>query len=306
MINNPPKMYYIFKIVRVIFGLFIFALLGGMIWRGLIAVSSEYAYINADMVTLRSPIGGKVVMDDQKPGMPMIAHRPLFKIENAYWGDTQIYSQTQDLRNIRDKLSQALIADLSQKEKYILQVARLKTIKASIAQVEYQDAVISLKSLNASISKTESLLRSVNYRLTESESQLGLQKSFQFIPSFNGIIWTVSPVHFGLVKPGDDVCQVVNTNRIYVDAFFSESKAKYLLPGKIIKVKLVDDSKTWNGHIEFIRSGSGRIEYSSPIAIPPSVMKKRLVTVRIRVDWDGYFSSKTLYGIGRSVVVTFQ
>ena len=90
----------------------------------------------------------------------------------------------------------------------------------------------------------------------------------------------------------------------FLDAFFAEKVASWLHPGSEVTIQVAGLDKKWKGKILFIRGGTGRVTYDSPVEIPPNALKRRLVSVRIQVDWKGFFSPEEFYGLGRTVEVT--
>lgn len=108
------------------------------------------------------------------------------------------------------------------------------------------------------------------------------------------------------VNTNDEVLQIVNPQDVWVDAFFSEQFAAKLQSGMRVIVRDIGSKKIWDGEVVFIRGGSGRVVYDAAIEIPPAVLSRRLVAVRVKVDWKGEFKAPEFYGVGRSMTVSWR
>ncbi|MBU1366199.1 MAG: HlyD family efflux transporter periplasmic adaptor subunit [Candidatus Omnitrophica bacterium] len=86
------------------------------------------------------------------------------------------------------------------------------------------------------------------------KSQLKLyQKDTVYMP-IDGVIWNVFRKNGELVKTSDIVIQVIDANRIWVDAFFRKQDSKYLSPGTPVTIVIDNGDRQWQGKIRFFLS----------------------------------------------------
>ena len=68
------------------------------------SVVSDQAYLNAEIVTVRAPIGGALEMEKLEPGQKVAAGTPLFRIANPRFADTAIASELRRMQELVERL----------------------------------------------------------------------------------------------------------------------------------------------------------------------------------------------------------
>ena len=94
----------IFRTMRLLFAAGLLATLGHLGWRAMTVVRSDQAYINAEIVPVRAPIGGELHMAAMEPGAKIEAGTPLLRIENPQFANTPIASELNRMQEQIDSL----------------------------------------------------------------------------------------------------------------------------------------------------------------------------------------------------------
>ena len=297
----------LFRIIRVT--LLVLVLIGAAVWlRGVLtSLKSEQAVINAEIIQIRTPITGQLRMRDIRPGMLLKKGDPLFTVENSRFGDREsvsqhnaLVSQVETLRSEILGAQNAVSAEALtlEKNRKLFQIGAIARIVLEETQARYDNARSQVQA------KTEQLART-EVRVKEMAAQSDLQKESVVTMPQDGLIWSISG------KPGEQmdanhlVLEVINPAHIWVDAFFTERHAGELHPGLAATISSLDSEAAWNGSLESVRAGVGRLAYDTTVAVPPPDMVKRQIAVRVAAAWDRPFGPEAFYGIGRSVEVTF-
>lgn len=285
---------------------FLIFILGYILSRWTFFMTSDQAFINTKLIILRAPIDGIFHPYHISVGDPISSAASLGEISNPHFGNTDTFTNYQNLRNTIDILKNEIDQNIITIAKYEIDQKKLSRLSetGAIAKDDLEDIE---KRLN--VSKTD--LRNKNIQLArlqsnleDIENQLNLQKKSILCAPCSGVFWAVIAKDGEQLKYGDEIAQIINPNDLWVDAFFNERYASHLTPGMSVKIQALGTNRFWKGEIIFVRGGSGRIIYNTAVETPPKGIPNRLVAVRVKVDWhdDGYLPSE-FYGVGRSVVV---
>lgn len=297
----------LFRILRVT--IIVLVLIGSAVWlRGILtSLESEQAVINAEILQLRTPITGQLVIGDIRPGALLKKGDLLFKVQNSHFGDRESVAQYNTLLSQLDSIQNELVGAKNsasqlrvtlEKNRWLFQRGILAKIVADESQTSYDNAVALVQA------KTEQLARTQG-RVKEMAQQSALQKESVVTMPQDGLIWSVAG------KPGEQVdanrlvMEVINPAHIWVDAFFVERHATDLKPGMSAIIRSLDGTGTWRGSLDSVRAGVGRMAFATSVAVPPPEMVKREIAVRVEPAWEQPFGPEAFYGVGRSVQVTF-
>lgn len=303
---KKPIKQIVFSFIRAAFLALFIALIVYMIARQSLFIVSDQAFINTKVIALRSPIDG-ILHELKAPiGSAIAAQTPLFEITNPFFANTDIYIHHENLSNLIDSLKSELLLDEVRIKKEQKNHDRLLSIKntGAIAARDIDEAENTLSVISAAIETKKNRLVQLTAKFSEIQAQLKLQKTTQIPAATDGVLWAVLAKNGEQVAPADEIAQMINKNDIWVDAFFSERYASDLLPGTEVEVKDLTSQRKWKGRILFIRCGIGRVAYNTAVEIPPSITMRRLIAVRVSVDWQNAFGPAEFYGVGRSLVVT--
>jgi multidrug resistance efflux pump len=228
---------------------------------------------------------------------------------NPRYGNSEASSQFNNLQNLIDTVKNEISHNELYIKRYELDFRRFEQLKevGGVALRDFEEIDNELKVLRATGRNKKEQLAHLEQRFQEVERQLELQKFCEVTAPCRGVVWSILVKDGEHVNMGEEVVQLVNCETVWVDAFFNERYAGKLRPGMKVKVKPVGSNENWDGEIVFIRGGSGRIMYGAAVEVPPTVLSRRLVAVRVKVDWKGKgFRESEFYGIGRSLIVSYR
>lgn len=274
--------------------------------RTLNTVESDQAYLNASIIALRAPIGGRLQMDAIEPGAPLAEGAAVFRVENLRFGNLEAMSQLNWVRDSVDRLHAELTdaeLRLTRQEQIFKHHEKLFTEKL-ISQLEYLEQETKVALCQTAVGYKKDQLRAAQERVREIEHHLELQKEAPVSMPFAGVVWAVRQRDGGEVTAHESVVQVIDPKRVWVDAFVHEKYAEKFQTGTAVVVRTLDGRETWKGIVEFVRAGAGRIEPDSSVALPPCDLKRRRVAVRVNLNQPPPFAASEFLGVGRSVVVS--
>ena len=293
------------QLVRLTIIITVLAVLGYMIVNECRMLSSEQALINTEIISIHSPIPGIIHMNDIILGAVYPKDHLLFRINNPCFGNVESTAQFTFLQNLIDVTNNELCQNIVYREKYAADQQRFKTLQAvgGVSRRDLEEVENSLAVIDSVIEKKREQLKHQEERLLEAQQQMELQKGSEVCMPLEGIIWSVVKKNNEMIDANDEVIQVIDPRKIWVDAFFHEKYVRQLQPGRQVVVREIGSRRQWEGRIIFVRAGAGRFTFNSLLVDPPDLMKRRLVAVRIRVEWENAFVPEEFSGVGRGVVV---
>jgi len=275
--------------------------------RSVLYITSEQAVINAEIVSLRSPIAGELhTASNIRPGLLLSDTSLVFAVKNPRFGNLESFSQFNYLQNSIDVAKHELQQHLITRQLSLTNYNRMKGLidQGGVSRQDFETAKNALDSVNAAIARKKSQLKHLEERFFLTQAQLELQKEAVVKAMDGGVIWAVLRKDGEYLNISDEVAQIVRPDDVWVEAFFSERYAPKIRSGMWVTIREFGSKRKWQGSIVFVRSGVGRIAYNAPVAIPPQKLKERLIAVRIKADWGTSFPPEEFYGVGRSVEVT--
>lgn len=175
-----------------------------------------------------------------------------------------------------------------------------------------RDLQLTLDDLQQARAQLQTELAIARRNLSEINQQLAQQQRAEIRSTLDGMIWSVNAREGDSIGSNTSLIEVIDCQNSWVEAFFDESVAGKLQPGTLVKVSLSPtDSRygTWQGSIEAVRAGSGRVAVGESIVMPPPEIARRqlpvkVVTARIRIEWPAAIKANRFCLAGRSVRVT--
>ncbi len=298
----------IFRIFRVT--VVVLVLIGTATWirRSMTSVESEQAVINAEILQIRTPITGILEMKEIRPGMALKQGTPLFRVENPRFGDRESVTQYNALQT----LSESLRSELMGAEQTLLAAK----VALSRNRDLYKDKLIARREVEIdemNVSSGEKLVAAKKEQLARSEArtremanQMDLQKQCTGTMPIDGVVWSISGKTGEQLDSNTKVLEILNPSRVWVDAFFAERFAGELRPGLEAQIHSLDGTMTWKGTLGSVRAGVGRLAYDTTVAVPPPETAKRQIAVRVEATGSERFEAIEFFGVGRSVLVTFN
>ncbi len=305
----PPKINFKYSLnifSRIFFiGVLVF-IIGYILSRWTFFITSDQAFINTKLITLRAPIDGIFHPTHISIGNTLSAEASLGEISNPHFGNTDTFTNYENLRNNIDILKNEIDQNIITITKYEIDQKKLARLNetGAIAKDDLEDTEKRLNISKTDLHNKNIQLARLQSNLGDIEKQLNLQKKSTLTTPCSGVLWTILAKDGEQLKYGDEIAQMINPEDLWVDAFFSERYASELTPGMSVKIQALGANRFWKGEVIFVRGGSGRIIYNTAVESPPKGITNRLVAVRIKVDWqnNSYLPSE-FYGVGRSVVV---
>lgn len=294
---------FVFRCIRLFLAV---GLLGGVAyfaWHAFTIVSTDQAYIHAEIVALRSPIAGKLHMEPLEPSSLAAAGAPLFRVENARFGNTTVATQLNSARELCARLVGEIAEATARREKLAQLVKHDMTLRKEklLAAVQLLDDEMKLAIVQASLATKQEQIIAAEAQALEMEQQVALQKETRVTMPWDGVVWSVNAHDGEEIEPHDLIVQVLNPRRLWVDAFLPERHAAKLRAGMPVRFHLVDGGRILEGRVESIRAGVGRISFGDFSAVQPGEFIRRRVAVRVRIESPSPFPAEEFYGVGRSV-----
>jgi len=146
-------------------------------------------------------------------------------------------------------------------------------------------------------------LQLAEQRCAALEKQVAAIKESSVAAPFDGVVWAASQQEGALVQQNETVFQLINSKRLWVDAFLPERHAAKFQVGRSVKVRLVDGGQLLEGCVESVRAGVGRIPVGNTAVAAAGEFTQRRIAVRVRINSQNPFTASEFYGVGRSVTL---
>lgn len=174
-----------------------------------------------------------------------------------------------------------------------------------------RDLQLTLDDLQQVRGQLQTELAIAQRNLSEINLQLAQQQQAEIRSTLDGMIWAVNAREGNSVSSNSNLIEVIDCQNSWVEAFFDESAAGQLQPGAPVTVSLSPSDNrygTWQGNVEAVRAGSGRVAVGESIVMPPPEIARRqlpvkVVTARIRIAWPAAIKAGQVCLAGRSVSV---
>lgn len=306
--NDNPQNHIIHPIIKTAILAVLLIGIVFVITNRLIFTTSDQAFINGRATVLRADIDGNASLKNLKVGDTVSQGQPLMVIKNKRNSNNNLLTEIYHLRSsiLADhnamKRAQVKYRDIasscSRKE-------RLRGTGA-VAEIELEQCTYEKQSLREEIhSKRRGIRHYVSLVHTIKQKLAALETSVIESPC-DGVIWSILIDDGEHLDVNDELIRIISQENIWIDAFFNEKSASRLAPGAEVIIEDITTRRQWTGRIIYIRGGSGRVNYSSAVEVPPSTISQRLIAARIKVDWQGAFSAGEFFGIGRSMIVKYR
>lgn len=271
--------------------------------------TSDIAYLNADIISLRAPVGGELQLADAKVGTLIPAGQRLFFVKNERTANQQALAYVDAAREAVDRLgterAEADVTAATEKEilKHYENLYARKSA-SEVAVLEHQQ--------KASIAETIRNFKQQHLDLAEQRAAewtrlASMQNQAEVCMPFDGVVWSIREQNGSQIGELEKVVDVINPKRIWVDAYLPEKQAGNFQMDTRVVVRTVDGKEEWKGHVASVRAGVGRVSFENyVVALPPDSASRRRIAVRIELDSPNPFSASEFFGIGRSVVVSLE
>ena len=178
------------------------------------------------------------------------------------------------------------------------------------SEIRQRELTTEISDLQQQMSQVRVRQQTTEAELAKIDRQLELNQQAAIASPTSGTIWSIESKSGEYAEPSTPILEVLNCQNLWVEAFFSESNAEKIYPGKSVQVRLLgaENSKLVNGRVESVRAGSGRVQTGEDIAVPPPDSVRRQVTVRVKLDKPNLtkVDSTQFCDVGRSAEVVFE
>ncbi|BAZ18805.1 hypothetical protein NIES4071_106900 (plasmid) [Calothrix sp. NIES-4071] len=211
------------------------------------------------------------------------------------------------VKEIQSQIEQAKLAEKATKAG--LQLEGTRTL--SYPETRVYELEVELTDLKQQEKNLEKQLQSIQSQLVSTSKELQVQQKVLVLAPTTGVVWSIDTQPQEKVEANKSIIELLNCNNLWVEAFVSETDANKLVIGQTASITLSGLKNTqWNGQVETIRAGTGRIEVGKYVVEPPPEIARRqlpvrVATVRIKVDWQKNKSKSDFCLAGRSVDVRF-
>jgi multidrug resistance efflux pump len=295
--------------VRVVYLLAVAIALGVTIKPKFTHIASVDSVINTDLITLKNDIPGIVSFADGiEPGAPISKEMTLYDISNARYGSAESATAHASLRNQlsgviaeRKSLQLALIQRQQEYERALALMSKNYVAKAQVEQIKHEldriENLIKIKQQHENETRED---------LADVSAQLAMFKQEVGRSPCDGVVWSIIARSHEFREGTSPLLKLIDKNAVWIDAYFLEKEARYLVSKSPVSIEVVGSGMRLRGTIEFLRAGIGRIDFDSPVQIPPESFKRRVVVARISIASPNPFTASEFYGVGRSVRVLLE
>lgn len=197
--------------------------------------------VRADVVSLAPDVSGPVVKVLVHDNETVIKNQPLFQIDPSRF-------------NLALKAAQASSAR-----------AKAAMLDANQAAARYQSLSSSaVPAITRENAQSAALEAKAAYDLAQADlgvAQLNLERS-TVRATVNGQVTNFSMQPGDYVVAGTPVIAIVDTDSLYVDGYFEETKFRNITPGDDVKIRLMQGGPAIDGHVQGISAGIADAEIS--------------------------------------------
>ncbi len=308
---------------------------------GRFMISTDDAYVQADMAFVAPKITGYVERRDVVENQHVKAGEPLITIDDGDYriavdqAEAQITVQNRSLDRIKAQI-EAANAALGQAaaQKTSAQAAAdnaarsadratqlLKTKVATQAQVD--DANTAVEQANAALVGADAQIASAKANVGVLEAQYqeaqatlrnlelardkaGRDLSFTVLRApYDGVVGNFAVEQGDLVSPGQKLAVVVPLNKLYIVANFKETQLAKLVPGEKVKLSVdaIDDGTEFEGTVSSLAPASGQVFSLLPAENATGNFTKVVQRVPVRIDVSEEALASGRLRAGLSVIV---
>lgn len=273
----------------------------------LTTVESDLAWIDAEKVVVRTPIVGQVQMESFQPGTALSQGARLFSVSNARFGNTEATARLAWASEYEDRLSlEAAEAAIrhEQQDKIFQRFQNLHAEKL-MAEIDFLEEQTKWEMARTAMTTKREQLERARERRLQAEAQVTLQQVSTVTMPFDGVVWSVQARDGQHLSSHEPVCQIINPERVWIEALLPERHAGRVFVGTLLKVSTSDGSRCWQARVESIRGVAGQSVEDSP-ALAASLVgaKRRQMAVRLSMESANPYGATECFGVGRSVKVS--
>jgi membrane fusion protein (multidrug efflux system) len=183
----------------------------------------------------------------------------------------------------------------------------------SYAHTRLNELETEISDLKLRVTDASTHLKEDQFELKKAEGQLALNKHAELKVPSPGVVWSVATRAGEYLSAGQSVATILDPSDRWVETFVTENDLRRIHLGQRVTVQLPGDPQAkFEGRIESIRAGVGRVNPGQIVAVPPPEKSRNEADLHISLQWPQGseaakygFGPEEFYGVGRSVEVIF-
>jgi membrane fusion protein (multidrug efflux system) len=331
---------------KLVFGVLLLAALGGGAWYGYdwwqvgrFLVSTDDAYVDADISILSAKVGGHITAIDVAANQPVKAGDVIARIDDVDYklalqaAEGKIATEQAAIDRFGRQIEAAkasvdaaraqLAAGQAELERAKLEFSRKEELARSqfssqatldTARADRDKAVAAVDEAQASVASAGANVAVLEAQRTEAERVLDEYKiardqaqrdlDFTVIKApFDGVVGNRAVEVGQLVQPGTRITALVPANAAYIDANFKETQLGRLHEGQAVNVEIdAYPGEEFEGHVASVAPASGSVFSLLPPENATGNFTKIVQRVPVRVELDAASIAKAPLRPGMSVV----
>lgn len=151
----------------------------------------------------------------------------------------------------------------------------------SYPQMRVEELEDELKDLNLDLKLNQVELKSLKQQL-QIVTYAQQKEDYRFLAMDRpSLVWSIEAQGAAQVAREETLFRIIDCSDLWVEAFVDESAASVYKQGDQVNVSPINGNEIWNGRVQFIRYGTGRITIGQPITAPPPEIARRQLPVRV-------------------------
>lgn len=176
------------------------------------------------------------------------------------------------------------------------------------------DPRLRLQELQIQIAEQQAIVRGIQreiaaqrQQVAQAQREVAQRKVVKVAAPIAGYVWRVDARPGMFLGKGDQILQLLDCQRRWVDVFVDEQSLRLIHPGTKAKIELYGNkAKVLWGTVSNIRSGLGRLNPGDDQVIPIPENYPRQSQVRVELDSDQDWGEGNFCYVGYTARVTFQ
>jgi len=206
---------------------------------------------------------------------------------------------------LRSRQEQILLD--SEADELGLQLGGMMTF--SYPQLRVEEIELEIKDLKLDLKVRQAQLDALRKQVNQVSLEQEREERRIVSTGFPVLIWSVETQGVAQVSMNQTLLRVIDCSNMWVEAFVNERAASTYRQGSLVRVSPIGSPEHWNGKVEFVRYGTGRVSIGQPVTEPPPEISRRqlpvrVATVKIRVDWPDENNGIGSCPVGLSVKVS--
>jgi len=155
------------------------------------------------------------------------------------------------------------------------------TMTFSYPRLRVEELEDKLRDLSLDLQSHQTSLTSLKAQYEVVSNTKAFEDYRQIVTDKSVLIWSIEAQGETHVIRGQPLIRVIDCSDIWVEAFVDERAAASYHKGDEVEISAINNQGKWQGEVQFIRYGSGRITLGQPVTAPPPEISRRQLPVRV-------------------------